>query len=124
VRSISPIARSRRRAVAALVVACATAPFALIGVANAEPDPNAPAIDPKAQCETPEVGGVFVTDVKDGVSRSVCQYIVSGHFYYDTFENGTYVGTSVYQDGATRPTERPVMPDVLGPGTLSINPFF
>jgi hypothetical protein len=96
----------------------------LTGVAHAEPDPNAPAVDPKAQCDSPEVGGVFVTDVQDGVSRSVCQYIVSGHFYYDTFENGQYVGTSVYRDGATRPTERPEIPEVLGPGSLPINPFF
>ncbi len=82
--------------------------------AVAHADPNAPAVDPRAQCESPEFGGVFVTDVQDGIPRSVCQYIVEGYFYYDTFENGTYVGTSVYRGGATRPTERPVIPEVLG----------
>jgi hypothetical protein len=128
VPSISTTEIGRRRAVARFVAAFATAllvPSALVlsAEAHADPDPNAPAIDPKAQCESLDVGGVFVTDVQNGVPRSVCQYIVEGYFYYDTFENGTYLGTSVYKDGATRPTQRPDIPEVFGPVSRPMPPF-
>ncbi len=85
----------------------------LSAVAHADPDSDAPA-DPKAQCDSPEVGGVFATSTTpDQVTHAVCQYIVEGHFYYDNFENGAYTGTLVYRDGAKVPTERPQIPDVL-----------
>lgn len=110
----------RGRKVAALVVALAAAPIVLCAVGHADPDPgpgpdpNAPSVDPKAQCDSPEVGGVFITSTTpDQVTHAVCQYIVSGQFYYDNFENGTYTGTLVYRDGAKVPTERPQMPEVL-----------
>ena len=112
----------RGRKVAALVVALAAAPVVLSAVAHADPD--APA-DPKAQCEAPDMGGVFIADAtsQDGVAHAECQYIVEGHFYYDNYENGTYTGTLVYRDGAKVPTERPQMPEVLTvPGSVPI-PF-
>src|SRR4051812_32743631 len=101
------------RLVAALVAACAVAPLVLSAAAHAEPDPTQPGADLRAQCESPEFGGVLVTDVQQGVQRPVCQYIVTGHFYYDTYENGTYVGTAVYRDGKTEPTERPEIPELF-----------
>ena len=117
----------RGRKVAALVAALAAAPIVLSAVAHADPDPgpgpdpNAPSVDPKAQCDSPEVGGVFTTSTTpDQVTHAVCQYIVSGQFYYDNFDNGTYTGTLVYRDGAKVPTERPQMPEVLTvPGSPS-----
>lgn len=126
-QSIKTTAIGGRRAVAALVatfaVAFAVAPTVLSAVAHADPDPNVPAVDARAQCESMQFGGVFVADVQDGVPRGVCQYIVEGQFYYDTYENGTYLGTSVYRDGATRPIERPIIPELLG--TVNVpNPFF
>jgi hypothetical protein len=104
----------RGRKVAALVVALAAAPVVLSAVAHADPDPDAPA-DPRAQCEAPDMGGVFIADAtsQDGVAHSECRYIIEGHFYYDNYENGTYTGTLVYSDGAKVPTERPQMPEVL-----------
>ena len=101
--------------VAALISACAATSLILGGLAHADPgpDPTAPASNPMAECETPEFGGVLTTDVQQGVQRSVCQYIVTGNFYYDTYENGVYTGTAVYRDGKTVPTERPVMPEQL-----------
>jgi len=82
--------------------------------------------DPRAQCESPEFGGVFITTsaAQDPVIHSVCQYIVEGYFYYDNYDNGAYTGTLVYRDGAKVPTERPVMPEVLNsPGALPLIPF-
>ena len=99
--------------VAALAAACAVTPLVLSAAAHAEPGPLVPGPDLRAQCESPEFGGVLTTDVQQGVPRSVCQYIVSGHFYYDTYENGAYVGTAVYRDGKTEPTERPVIPELF-----------
>jgi hypothetical protein len=118
----------RGRKVAALVAALAAAPVVLSAVAHADPDPgpdpDAPSVDPKAQCDSPEVGGVFTASTTpDQVTRAVCQYIVEGHFYYDNYENGTYTGTLVYRDGAKVPTERPQMPEVLTvPGNVPV-PF-
>jgi hypothetical protein len=115
----------RGRKVAALVAALAAAPVVLSAVAHADPDPNAPAIDPKAQCDSPEVGGVFTTSTTpDQVTHSVCQYIVEGNFYYDNYENATYTGTLVYRDGAKVPTERPQLPELLAvPSDLPLVPF-
>ena len=109
--------------VVAIVAACATAPLVLTAVAHADPDPNPPATDLRAQCESPEFGGVLVTDEQQGVQRSVCQYIVTGNFYYDTYENGVYTGTAVYRDGKTVPTERPVMPEQLSIPTGLLGPL-
>ena len=113
--------------VVALAAACAAAPLVLTAVAHADPDanpdPNAPATDLRAQCESPEFGGVLVTDEQQGVQRSVCQYIVTGAFYYDTYENGVYTGTAVYRDGKTVPTERPVMPEQLSIPTGLLGPL-
>lgn len=119
----------RGRRVAALCAACAAVPLLLSAVARAEPDPVAPAPDPQAACEAPEYGGVYVPGPtsQDGTIHGQCQYIVSGHFYYDNYDNGAYVGTLVYRDGARVPTERPVMPELLGqvPGgdRLPVFPF-
>lgn len=93
-------------------------------VAHADPDPNAPAVDPSAQCESPEFGGVITTAVQDGVPRSVCQHIVEGYSYHDTYANGAYTGAAVYRDGATVPTERPVIPELFTvPKGLPLVPF-
>ncbi|MCV7422386.1 hypothetical protein H7K45_17710 [Mycobacterium yunnanensis] len=113
---------------AALAVVCAAGPLLLSAVANADPDPAAPAPDPQAVCEAPEYGGVFVAGPTspDGTTHTQCQYIVSGSFYYDNFDNGTYVGTLVYRDGARVPTEHPVMPELMGQipgGHLPLMPF-
>jgi hypothetical protein len=113
----------RGRNVAALIVTLAAA-IVLSAVANADPDPGAP-VDPKAQCEAPDMGGVYIADAtsQDGAAHAECQYIIEGHFYYDNYENGTYTGTLVYRDGAKVPTERPQMPEVLTvPGNVPI-PF-
>jgi hypothetical protein len=135
----------RGRKVLALVAALAAAPVVLSAVANADPDPDpnpdpgvpaaadtpaadpgVPAADPKAQCESREVGGVFVAGATtpDGVTHAACQYIISGHFYYDNYDNGAYTGTLVYRDGAKVPTERPPMPELLTvPTDLPVIPF-
>ena len=108
--------------IATLLAVFAAAPVVLSAVAHADPDPDAPA-DPKAQCEAPDMGGVFVADATspDGVTHAACQYIVEGHFYYDNYDNGTYTGTLVYRDGAKVPTERPQIPEVLTmPGSVPI----
>lgn len=99
----------------AALVAVSAATLVPSAVAHADPDPSAPApaTDLRAQCESPDFGGVLVNDVQDGVPRSVCQYIVEGHFYYDTYENGTYLGTAVYRDGQKVPTERPAIPELF-----------
>lgn len=98
-----------RRCSAGALIACAVGSAVLLSAAtaNAVPDPNAPAADPRAQCESREVGGVFISGVDDELPRSVCQYIVEGYAYYDNYENGAYTGTTVYRDGAQMPTERP-----------------
>lgn len=98
---------------AALGSAFAVGPLLLCGIASA--DPVAPAPDARAACEAPDFGGVFVTGPvsQDGTTHDQCQYIVSGHFYYDNYDNGTYAGTLVYRDGARVPTDRPVMPEML-----------
>lgn len=106
---------------AAVAAAFVVAPLVQSAVAQAEPDPNVPAVDPAAFCASPEVGGVLTTapPAPDGVTRVQCQYIVSGSFYYDNYENGVYAGTLVYRDGATVPTERPQLPELLNmPGNL------
>ena len=121
----SAIARGRR--VAALAAACAVGPLLVCGIARADPDPVAPAPDARATCEAPDFGGVFVVGPvsQDGTTHDQCQYIVSGHFYYDNYDNGAYVGTLVYRDGARVPTERPVMPEMLQVpgGHLPVMPF-
>lgn len=106
------------RGVAAVVAISAAVPLVLSAVAYAEPapvpDPNglpvAPVVDPRAECENPDFGGVFVTV---SAEHSECQYIVEGQFYYDNYDNGAYTGTLVYRDGARVATERPVMPGTL-----------
>lgn len=113
---------------AAVLAAAFAAPLVLSAVAHAEPDPNVPpdpnapvVVDPAAICASPEVGGVLTTapPAPDGITRMQCQYIVSGRFYYDNYENGVYTGTLVYWDGATVPTERPQMPEILNiPGNI------
>lgn len=95
---------------------CAVAALAAaaLSTAVAHADPDVPAVDPKAQCESPEVGGLFLAEPSpDAVTRSVCQYIVDSYFYYDTYDDGAYTGTLVYRDGAKVPTERPVIPGLL-----------
>lgn len=122
---INASAIRRGRKVAALVAAFAAAPLVCSAVAHSDPDPVVPA-DPRAECESPEFGGVFITTsaAQDPVSHSVCQYIVEGYFYYDNYDNGAYTGTLVYRDGAKVPTERPVMPELLNsPGGLPLIPF-
>jgi hypothetical protein len=117
----SAIARCRK--LAALAAAIAAAPLFVGAVAHAEPEPIAPAPDPRAECEAPEFGGVFVTA---NAAHSECQYIVEGYFYYDNYDNGAYTGTLVYRDGAKVPTERPVMPESLnmpGGGSAPVIPF-
>ena len=69
--------------------------------------------DVQAQCESPEVGGIFGTTVVDGAPRSVCGYTVEGYYYVDTFSGDEYTGTSVYRDGAQVPTERPTIPELF-----------
>lgn len=97
----------------AVLAAAMAGPLLLSAVAHAEPDPAAPVVDVRAQCESVEFGGVFVpTPATDGTAaRAECQYIVEGQFFYDTYDNGAYVGTLVYRDGAKVPTERPVIPE-------------
>jgi len=103
--------------VAALAASCTVGPLLLCAIAGADPaaPAPAPAPDPQAACEAPDFGGVFVTAPasQDGTTHGQCQYIVEGHFYYDNYDNGTYVGTLVYRDGARVPTERPAMPEML-----------
>jgi hypothetical protein len=126
----------------AITAAVLAAPLLLSAVAHAEPAPEpvpqpapvvapapetppapdaAPVVDPAAICAQPEYGGVLVTDppAPDGVTRSNCQYIVSGRFYYDNYENGVYVGTLMFWDGQKVPTARPQMPELLNiPGNM------
>ena len=111
--------------IAALAAASAAFPLLLSSVASAEPVPEPVPVDPRAECESPNMGGVFVTTPSpDAVARSECQYIVEGHFYYDNYENGVYTGTLVYRDGAKVPTERPPIPDQLTlPTMLGPIPF-
>lgn len=113
------------RRAATLVAACAT-PLALFSaVANAEPDPAAPVVDPRAQCESPEMGGVFVTTPTPpgAIPHAECHYIIEGQFYYDNYDGGAYTGTLVYRDGAKVPTERPPMPERLE-ALGGLPPFF
>jgi hypothetical protein len=120
---VHPFTRGRT---AAVLAALAAAPLLLSATAHAEPDPAAPPPDPKAACEAPEFGGLYnVVPSDDGVARGFCQYIVEGRFYYDNYENGTYTGTLVYQDGAKVPTERPQMPEnlQLPIGNMPVVPF-
>ncbi|WP_422744133.1 hypothetical protein ACN27E_20200 [Mycobacterium sp. WMMD1722] len=91
-------------------VAALATPLVLTAVAHADPAPAVPAGDPRTVCESREFGGLWV----DGdAPHAVCQYIVEGRFYYDTYDNGSYSGTLVYQDGAKVPTERPVIPELF-----------
>ena len=105
------------RTLAGLAATFAAAPLLMCAVASAEPvlapDPALPAVpvvDPRAACESPEFGGVFVTTSE---TQSACQYIVEGLFYYDNYDSGAYTGTLVYRDGAKVPTEKPVMPETF-----------
>jgi len=117
---INASAIRRGRKVAALVAAFAAAPLVWSAIAHSDPDSAVPA-DPRAECESPEFGGVFITT---SAAQSVCQYIVEGYFYYDNYDNGAYTGTLVYRDGAKVPTERPVMPELLNsPRGLPLVPF-
>ena len=123
---INASAISRGRKVAALVAAFAAAPLVCSAVAHSDPDPVVPAGDPRAECESPEFGGVFITAAtpQDAATHSECQYIVEGYFYYDNYDNGAYTGTLVYRDGAKVPTERPMMPELLtSPRGLPLVPF-
>ena len=89
----------------------------LSAVCHADPDPDPDPVVPidlRAQCESSDVMGVFITTTTpDAVVHSECQYIVSGLFYYDNYDNGAYTGTLVYWDGAKVPTERPQLPEVF-----------
>lgn len=100
--------RSRRIGFAGVAAAFAAAPLLLGGAAHAQPGP--PPADPRIGCESPEFGGVFVPVT---ATQSQCQYIVTGSFYYDTYDNGQYTGTLVYRDGAKVPTERPQIPETF-----------
>lgn len=75
-------------------------------------------MDPRIGCESPEFGGVFVPVT---ATYAECQYIVTGSFYYDGYDNGVYTGTLVYRDGAKVPTERPQMPETFtAPGGVPL----
>jgi hypothetical protein len=89
------------------IAALAATPFVLSAAAHADP---APVGDPRAECESPAFGGHWVDEVPP---HAVCQYIVEGQFYYDSYDNGSYTGTLVYRDGSKVPTERPVIPELL-----------
>ena len=104
---INTAAHARRRTVAGVAAAFAAAPLLLSGVAHAQPGPVVPPVDPRAACESPDFGGAFVTI---SPTHSECQYIVSGSFYYDNYDDGAYTGTLVYRDGGKVPTERPQIP--------------
>lgn len=93
-----------------VIAAFAAASLLWSGDAHAQPGPGVPPVDPRAACEAPDFGGVFVTIT---ATLSECHYIVSGEFYYDNYDNGAYTGTLVYRDGAKVPTERPQMPDTF-----------
>jgi len=92
------------------VAALAATPFVLSAVAHADPAPAVPVGDPRAECESQQLGGLWVDN---GAPLAVCQYIVEGQFYWDNYDNGSYTGTLVYRDGAKVPTQRPVIPDLL-----------
>ncbi|MBX7448428.1 hypothetical protein GR927_10540 [Mycolicibacterium sp. 3033] len=114
-------ARSRRYGLGGVLALAAAAPLLLSGPALAQPAP--PPVDPRAGCESPEYGGVFVPVT---ATRAECQYIVAGSFYYDDYDNGVYTGTLVYRDGAKVPTERPQMPELFtmpGGGLPPVVPF-
>jgi hypothetical protein len=123
--NLNAIPRSSRAA-AALLVTFAAAPMLLSAVCHADPDPDpAVPIDPRAQCESADVMGVFITTTTpDAVVHSECQYIVSGLFYYDNYDNGAYTGTLVYWDGAKVPTERPAITPLLVLPNLPYFPQF
>lgn len=108
--------QGRRYTFAGLTAALAAAPLIASGVAHAQPGP--PPVDPRIGCESPEFGGVFVPVT---ATEAECQYIVTGSFYYDTYDNGVYTGTLVYRDGAKVPTERPQIPETFtGPGGMPL----
>lgn len=111
---------------AVLAAAFAAGPLLLSAAANADPDPDpASPVDPRAQCESLDVGGVFTTTTSpDGVAHSVCTYIVEGFFYYDNYDNGVYTDTLINKDGAKVPTARPdVAPLVPLPQGFPIAPL-
>lgn len=115
---INIAAHARRRTVAGLAAAFAAAPLLWSGVAHAQPAPGVPPVDPRAACEAPDFGGVFVTVT---ATLSECNYIVAGSFYYDNYDNGVYTGTLVYRDGAKVPTERPQIPETFAmPGGMPL----
>ena len=108
--------RPRRCGLAGLAAAFAAAPVLLSGAAHSQPAP--PPVDPRIGCESPEFGGVFVPVT---ATYAECQYIVTGSFYYDGYDNGVYTGTLVYRDGAKVPTERPQMPETFtAPGGVPL----
>jgi hypothetical protein len=114
------------RRVAVIAAAFAAAPLLLSGVSHADPDPDPAApVDPRAECESFDVGGVFSTTTsQDGVTHSVCTYIVEGFFYYDDYDNGLYTGTLVNRDGAKVPTARPeIAPLVALPKGFPLMPL-
>jgi hypothetical protein len=120
---VVPVLHAAAHRVAALAAAVLAVALSSSATAHAEPAPDVPAADPKAQCESPEVGGLFVpAPSTDAVTHAVCQYIVDSYFYYDTYDDGAYTGTLVYRDGAKVPTERPVLQKPLniptGPAPL------
>ncbi|ADU01390.1 MULTISPECIES: hypothetical protein [Mycolicibacterium] len=100
--------RLRRYRLTGVAAAFAAAPLLLSAAAHAQPVPQP--VDPRTGCESPEVGGVFSAVT---ATHAECQYIVTGSFYYDTYDNGVYTGTLVYRDGAKVPTERPQIPEAF-----------
>ena len=96
--------RPRRYRLVGVAAAFVAAPLLLSPPAATQP------VDPRIGCESPEVGGVFVSATP---THAECQYIVTGSFYYDTYDNGVYTGTLVYRDGAKVPTERPQIPETF-----------
>jgi hypothetical protein len=103
---------ARRCTVAVMAAAFAAAPLLLSAVSHADPEPDPPPpVDLRLECENINVQGVFSTMVStDGVTHSVCQYIVEGYFYYDLYDNGVYTGTLINKNGEKTPIERPEIP--------------
>ncbi|TRW89251.1 hypothetical protein FK535_00080 [Mycolicibacterium sp. 018/SC-01/001] len=110
-----------RRFTLAAIAACAAAPLLFSAAASAQPAP--PPVDPRAGCESPDFGGLFVAVT---ATHAECRYIVSGSFYWDNYDDGVYTGTLVYRDGAKVPTERPQIPEQFtmpGGGPPPVIPF-
>jgi hypothetical protein len=111
-----PLINADARRCGSAAAAITAAALLLCGTAHAQPAP-AP-VDPKAGCEAPEFGGVFVPVTPE---HAECHYIVSGAFYYDLYDNGAYTGTLVYRNGEKVPTERPPIPETFtAPGGVPL----